>query len=613
MSGTGLDPDTKTGRLQTIACDTTYRDWTLPMHQFAPILQDFVIFLAAAGILVPVLKRFSITPVLGFIVIGIAIGPNGLAQYAEALPWLDYITISDAHDIAVFAELGVVFLLFMIGLELSFARLNAMRGLVFGFGGVQVALTAVVIGLIAFYFGNSSQAAVLIGASLALSSTAIVMQLLVESKRLATPVGRASFSVLLFQDLAVVPILFLANTFGASQGGSVAAGLALALGEAVVVIALIVLIGRIVVRPLLHLVGGAKSRELFMAVVLFAIIGTAVFTEQAGLSLALGAFLAGLLLAETEYRHQIEVDVEPFKGLLLGLFFVSVGMSLDLSVLFADPVRILVCVVGLYALKSAIIYVLARLKGLPREVAAESALLLGQGGEFAFVILSVALALGIVEGPAVQFILVVTILSMMVTPFMATAARRLGARLTPAPSGDGVEALAPPEVDPDHLKGHVVIAGFGRVGQLLGDLLATQRIPFIALDLDIASVSKHRAEDRPVYFGNGNDPHILEKLGIDQASELVVTIDDHQAAEAIVTTAKERWPDLAIVVRARDRAHARRLLAKGATSIVVETIEASLDLAEVVFTRAGVGGDAARQIVADRRQLERAAITEQGA
>lgn len=578
------------------------------MHHYAEVLQDFIVFLAVAGILVPLMKRLALSPVLGFIVIGVIIGPNGLGQFAETLPALSFITISDAQGIAIFAELGVVFLLFMIGLELSFERLSAMRGLVFGLGGAQVAITGLAIGLIAYAFGNSAEAATLIGACLALSSTAIVTQLLIENKRLATPVGRSSFSVLLFQDLAVVPILFLASAFGGESGGGVLSGLGFALFEAVVVIALIVVIGRIIVRPLLHSVGAAQSRELFMAVVLLAIIGTATLTERAGLSLALGAFLAGLLLAETEYRHQIEVDVEPFKGLLLGLFFLSVGMSLDIGEIAGDPLTIFASVVGLYALKSAILYALARAAGLPRAVAVETSLLLGQGGEFAFVVLSLALALGVVAEPVVQFMLVVTILTMLATPFVARAARAMGARLASsgpeAPDG----ALTPPQTQPGTLGEHVVIAGYGRIGQLLGDLLGEQRIPYVALDLDVATVSKLRALDSAVYYGDAKDPHILEKLSVENAAALVVTMDDHKASEQIVAAAAERWPHIPIVVRARDKPHALRLLATGAGSVVLETVEASLDLAEIVFARTGIGSEAARQIVADRRQVERDAM-----
>lgn len=579
------------------------------MHQHSAILQDIIVFLAAAGLFVPLMKRFAVSTVLGFIVIGFVIGPNGLARLTDALPWLSYVTITDAKGMSTFAELGVVFLLFMIGLELSVERLMAMKNLVFGFGAAQVAVTAVVIGLTAFAWANPPEIAILVGASLALSSTAIVMQLLIEQQRLATPVGRKSFAVLLFQDLAVVPILFLVGILGAKSGGGIVTGLALALLQAFAVIAAILLAGRLLIRPLFHFVGSAKSRELFMAVVLLVVIGTAALTEKAGLSLALGAFLAGLLLSETEFRHQIEVDVEPFKGLLLGLFFMTVGMSLDLAAVLADPIRIIGSAVGLYMLKAAIVYGLARLWGIARETAVETALLLGQGGEFAFVVLALAASLSLIEPDRMQFFLLVTILTMLATPLVAQFARRVAPRFAQVSDAPVTEGLTPPPAPTGELADHVIVAGYGRVGQLLGSMLETQRIPHVALDLDLSTVARFRGEDRLVYFGNASDPHVLERLCIEDAMALVVTMDDREAAEHIVKSARERWPHLPVVARARDRAHAKRLLSKGATSVVPETIEASLDLAEVVFGHAGITAEASRQIVADRRQFERAELT----
>ncbi|MEO1281982.1 MAG: cation:proton antiporter [Pseudomonadota bacterium] len=579
------------------------------MHHSADILHDVIIFLVAAGLLVPIIQRFAISPVLAFIVIGLFIGPFGLGSLSDDYPWLSGLVITNLDGVQTFAELGVVFLLFMIGMELSIERLISMRVLVFGLGGLQVLLTSIAIGSIAYAFGNTPEASIVIGACLALSSTAIVMQLLIESHRLATPTGRKSFSILLFQDLAVVPILFLTGIFGETGNSSMIAGLGLALVKAAAVIGLIFLIGRLVIRPIFHFVGAAKSRELFMAMVLLAIIGTAVLTEQAGLSLALGAFLAGLLLAETEYRHQIEVDVEPFKGLLLGLFFMSVGMSLDLSAVLNDPIRIVASVIGLFILKSTIIYALARLFGVANPVATETALLLGQGGEFAFVVLSVALTLNVVPKDTAQFILIVAALSMLVTPVVARFAKWMNAKLTPPDDPAATHNLTPPDPTGDELDGHIIVAGYGRVGQLLGSLLDNQRIPYVGLDLDIATVSKYRNLDCPIYFGNAHRPEILNKLNINNASAFVVTMDNHEAAAEIVKSVRAGYPNLPIIVRARDKEHALELLDNGATSVVPETVEASLDLAEVVFGKVGIGAETARQIVADRRQIERAALT----
>ena len=580
------------------------------MHQHAALIQDVIIFLIAAGFLVPIMQRLTISPVLGFIVTGLVIGPYGLGRFTDTVPWLSYVVITDAEGVRTFAELGVVFLLFMIGLELSVERLISMRNLVFGLGGLQVVLTSIVIGLIAFAFGNSTQAAIVLGSCLALSSTAIVMQLLIETKRLATPTGRVSFSILLFQDLAVVPILFLTGVLGETSSNGMAAGLIIALSKAAFVICVIFLIGRLVVRPLFRFVGTTKSRELFMAMVLLAIIGTAVITERAGLSLALGAFLAGLLLSETEYRHQIDVDVEPFKGLLLGLFFMSIGLSLDLTAVWQDPLRIVASIIGLLAIKSVIIYGLARAFGVARPIAAESALLLGQGGEFAFIVLALALTLSVVTNDVAQFVLLVTIVSMLITPILSRFARQVGVYLTPPASAESAATgLAPPEVSDGLLLNHVIIAGYGRVGQLLGSLLESQRVAHVAIDVDVATAAKFRSKGRPVYYGDASQTDILQRLGMNDAASFVVTMDDRNAAEEIVAAVRAAYPAMPIIARARDREHGLKLLEKGATSVVPETIEASLDLAEVVFCNVGIGAEASRQIIADRRQLERAALS----
>ena len=378
-------------------------------------LQDAVIFLAAAGIVIPLVKRLHISPVLGFLLIGLAIGPFGLARLADAYPWLSYVLITDVNGVRALAELGVVFLLFMIGLELSLERLWAMRRLVFGMGSTQILVSAIVIGLIAWGWGNSVEASVLLGASLALSSTAIVMQLLIEQGRFGTNVGQGTFGILLAQDIAVVPILFLVSAFGAQQGGSLAAGLGIALAEAVFAVALILGVGRFLIRPLFRFVADAESPELFMAVTLLVIIATASLTHAAGLSAALGAFLAGILLAESEYRHEIEVNIEPFKGLLLGLFFMSVAMGIDLFEIMSNPVWIALSVAGLIGIKALIVAVVARGFGFGNGQAVEMGLLLGQGGEFAFLVLGLAVGFQLLPGDTAQFMLIVVGATMFLT------------------------------------------------------------------------------------------------------------------------------------------------------------------------------------------------------
>ncbi|MGD9828429.1 MAG: cation:proton antiporter [Hyphomicrobiaceae bacterium] len=574
------------------------------MHIEALKLQQVLVFLVAAGLVVPLISRLRVSPVLGFLVVGLVIGPYGLARFTEMLPWLRHAVIGDVEGVRALAELGVVFLLFMIGLELSLPRLWSMRRLVFGLGGAQVVVTGIVIGAIAACFDNTLAAVIVLGACFALSSTAIVVQLLSESRRLGTSTGRVSFAILLMQDLAVLPILFLVSALAAQKGGSTVLAFLWAMTQAGLAVAAILLLGRLVIRPLFRMVGKTASREMLLALVLLVIIGTAVGTSQIGLSMALGAFLAGLLFAETEYRHAIEVDIEPFKGLLLGLFFVSVGMGLDITEVIREPFWIAASVAGLVLVKGAILYALTRLFGEPRSVAAESALLLAQGGEFAFLIVGLAHSLAILPTRTSQFMLVVTGLSMLATPLLATLARRLGSRLETAESpGDTLNAGLPGD-----LSGHVIVAGYGRVGQLLGSVLDGHGLLHVALDNDMRLVARFREQRACTFFGDASHPDMLEKLGAGRAAALVVTMDSPQAAERVVAAARRQWPALAIVARARDPGHARRLIALGATSVVPETTEASLQLVERVLTGVGVPVDAARQIIDVRRDREEAEV-----
>jgi monovalent cation:proton antiporter-2 (CPA2) family protein len=569
-------------------------------------LHEVIVFLAAAGIVVPLIHRLGVGPVLGFLAVGLVIGPFGLTRFVEDLPWLTYIVISDLDGVRALAELGVVFLLFMIGLELSIDRMWAMRHSVFGLGSAQVVVTGTVIAGIASQFDNTLPAAIVLGAGFALSSTAIVIQLLAENRRLGTATGQTSFAVLLLQDLAVLPILFMVAAFAAPNGGSIALAFAAALGQAALAVGVILVLGRVVVRPLFRLVGSAGSREIFLAAVLLVIIGTAIATEEAGLSMALGAFLAGLLFAETEYRYQIEVDIEPFKGLLLGLFFVSVGMGIDIVQIAAKPFWLAASVAGLFVVKGSIFYGLARLFGRPRAVALESALLLGQGGEFGFLVVGLALSLGLMPKDTAQFMLIVTGLTMVATPLVARVARRLAGTLE-AWEASGRRA------DLDLLAnfgGHVIVAGYGRVGQMLSSVLDAQGLPHVGIDTDTDLVASFRHKGASVFFGDARRLDILRRVNIEHALALVVTMDSPRAAEGVVAAAHRNWPDLPIYARARDGAHATRLLAQGATHVIPETIEASLQLSEMVLMCAGVPGDAARHLIDVRRQAEQMMLDE---
>lgn len=455
-----------------------------------PHLREIILFFAAAGIVVPFLHRLRISPVLGYLIVGGIIGPYGLGLFTDDVPWLSNMVISDLQGVQTLAELGVIFLMFMIGLDLSLDRLWAMRRWVFGLGSLQVLVTAVVIGAIARGFGNSPGASMVLGACLALSSTAIVMQLLIERRQLTTPLGRSSFSILLMQDLAVVPILFLVGVLGAKMDDGLELALVFALGKAALVIVGIYMIGRMVVHPLFHMVARARNVEMFMAATLLMVIGSASITGLAGLSMALGAFLAGLLLAETEFRHEIEVNIEPFKGLLLGLFFMSVGMGIDYRIVGHEALWISATVLGLFLLKSIITASLCLIFGLPRHTSLEAGLLLGQGGEFAFVVVGLAMTLKLIPADLGQFMLIVTGLTMVVTPLVAHTAGRLAARLesraTTVFQEGNLEQLG-------EIEGHVIIAGYGRVGHILGRTLDADGIPFLALDTNSNGVAHARS------------------------------------------------------------------------------------------------------------------------
>ena len=576
------------------------------MHVETLNLREVMVFLFAAGIIVPLVRRLRISPVFGFLVVGLAIGPHGVARFADALPWLHYAVITDLAGVRPLAELGVVFLLFMIGLELSLDRLWAMRRRVFGLGGAQVVVTSAVIAVIASFFDNTLAAAVVLGAGFALSSTAIVMQLLSENRRLGTATGRTSFAILLCQDLAVLPILFLVGALAAQSDASVLAAFAWAIGQALVAVVAILAIGRLVIRPVFRFVGSTASREMFLAFVLLVIVGTALATEKVGLSMALGAFLAGLLFAETEYRHEIEVDIEPFKGLLLGLFFVSVGMSIDIAQVAAKPLWLIASVFGLYLVKSPIVYALARWFGEPRPVALEAGLLLGQGGEFTFLVIGMAYGLGLIPNDTAQFMLIVTGMTMIATPPVAHFARKL---VVAAEAREAERGQRDTDI-PTGLSGHVIVVGYGRVGQMLGSVLAAQEIPHVGLDTDADLVAHFRAAGGSIFYGDASRQDMLRKFGADQAAALVVTMDSPQTAEHVVETVRRHWPELVIYARARDRAHAARLIARGASHAIPETIEASLQLGEMVLMGVGVPDQAARRIIEARRQAEQSAIDE---
>lgn len=548
-----------------------------------PYLREAIILLISSVVVVAALHRLRISPVLGYLVAGMAIGPAGLAL------------IGHVEAVRTFSELGVVFLLFMMGLDLSFERLKALRRLVFGLGGLQVLLSAAAIAGAVYALGFRGPEMVVIGGALALSSTAVVLQVLIDRGEMASRLGRVCFAVLLLQDLAVVPLLVIVNVLGS---GAEALGLALALtsAKAAVAVAVILLLGRYALRGPLRAVAATRSSELFMAFALLVVLGTGWLTHIAGLSMALGAFLAGLLLAETEFRHQVETDIGPFKGLLIGLFFMAVGMSIDADVVAGAPLALLGAVIGLIALKAVIVAILCQAFGLPRAVALRAGLLLGPGGEFAFVILTTAIARQVLDDATAQFLLAATTLSILLTPGLAALSASLARRLDSA-QADGIDEASRSAED------HVVIAGFGRVGQTVATLLGEQEVSFVALDLDPGRVKEWRARGVPVFYGDASREDVLEKIGLSKAAALIITIDDPEAARRTLASIKRKSPRLPIFVRAHDASHLRELQKLGATAVVPETLESSLTLARYALEALGTPAEAAERLAAEVRAV----------
>jgi CPA2 family monovalent cation:H+ antiporter-2 len=570
------------------------------------VYSDALVVLGTAGIVVPIVSRLGFSPILGFLGAGAILGPLGLGSLIGPFPVLYWFTVGDAKNVDGIAELGIVFLLFLIGLELSFHRLLTMRRLVFGLGGLQVLITTALLAGVAVFFGMNTSEAIILGSCLSLSSTAIVLELLSKQERLTTNVGRASLSVLLAQDLAVIPVLMFISLLAAGPGGSVLASLGTALLQAVVAVTVIVVFGRVLLRPLFRLVASARSTELFIAAVLFVIIAAGVIANQAGLSMALGAFIAGLLLAETEYRKAIEATIAPFKGLLLGIFFFTVGMDIDVRELLREPLLLIAGVAGLIAVKSALLIGLGKLFRLSWPVAVETGLLLGPGGEFAFVGVGMATALGVIDPRLAGFTLAVTSITMALTPLLSFVARRFGARLRASATMTSELTTRPAAGG----QKHAIVVGYGRVGKVVCGLLKEHGIPFIAADSDAAIVTRDRREGHDVYYGNAADPKFLETCGLATAAGVIITIHTHAIIDDVVEHVRAMRPDVMIVSRARDTDHARHLYELGATDAVPETVEASLQLSEAALVGLGVAAGPVIASIHEKRDEIRRALQE---
>ena len=548
--------------------------------------REALLFLATASVVVPLFHRLHVSPVLGFLLAGACLGPFGLGRLAQKHPFLAPLAIADVEQVARVAEFGLVFLLFMIGLELSWERLVRMRRLAFGLGLAQVFVCGAALAAVGhFWFGLDLAPAILMGAALAMSSTAIVIAVLAETRHLNKTPGRAAFAVLLTQDLMVAPLLFFVTVLADAKAGLTGVAIFWTFLPALVVLGALILGGRLLLRPLFRLVAAAQSTELFMAACLLVVVGSGVASAAAGFSMGLGAFIAGLLLAETEFRREIEITIEPFKGLLLGVFFVSIGAGLDIGVVLRDPIPIALNACGLVALKALVIFVLARAFRLTGAVGGEVALLLAPGGEFAFVLLTSAIGAGVLPGGQGADAMVVVTLSMFAIPALGRLGASFARAKTPAELQAEFAHLAP---EGDVASGRVVIIGFGRVGALVGEMLKRHDIPFVAIDDAVELVASRRDEGVDIYWGSATRRELLLACGVAQARALVVTVPNPGAAEEIVRLAHEARADMTIVARARDAGHATRLYEAGASDAIPETIEASLQLAETVLVDIGV-------------------------
>jgi CPA2 family monovalent cation:H+ antiporter-2 len=552
------------------------------------LFRPALVVLGAAAVVIPVFHRLKLSPVLGFILVGLVVGPSGLGSLAGRWPWLEWFTLSDTERIAPIAELGVVMLMFMIGLELSLPRLRAMRRYVFVLGPLQMVLCTAVVagGLLLMRQGWTG--AMVLGVALAMSSTAVVLQVLADRRELDAPMGRAALGVLLFQDLAAVPILVVVGVLGSdagAHGGQVQgmAGLAWIILRAVATVLALLLVGRMVLRPLFRSVARTASPDLFVAACLLVVLGTSLIAAAAGLTPALGALVAGLLLAETEFRRQIEAVIDPFKGLLIGVFLISVGMSLEVGRILANPWQVLGLSAALVAAKAAVIGGLVLGFRLGWRAALPAGLLLAPGGEFGFVVISLGITGGLIDPAAGALALIVVAVGLAVIPALGGLGDRLARRMARVPH----ELMLPEEGA--EATPRVIIGGYGRVGRTVSELLDTHRIPWIAVDSDPDEVAALRAQGRrQVFWGDLANPELLAHLHLNAARALVVTMTDPDAVDALVSLARAARSDLHIIVRARDDRHAAHVYGLGATGAVPETIEASLQLSEAVLADLGV-------------------------
>lgn len=563
-------------------------------------MSDALVILGAAGIVIPVFNRYRITPVIGFILVGLLVGPFGLGRHVFDHPWLSYVTITDPDGLDVFAEFGIILLLFSIGLELSFSRLWEMRRMVFGLGSLELIVIGSALTFIFAAIGQPFAGALSLGLALALSSTALVLKITATT----TPVGRAALSMLLFEDIALVPIIFLLGALAphAAEGG-VGNLLSTLLWGSLVVGGLLVF-GRYLLPPLFAQAARTKSPELFLAASLLVVILASLLTAAVGLSPIVGALVAGLLIAETEYHAEVEQITEPFKGLALGVFLITIGMSIDLLVVWEYLGTILIATVGVILLKAVVTGLLLRLMGARRGTATETGILMSSPSETTLIVLSAAASAQLIQPGTAQFWQIVTAIGLTVTPLLSLFGKIAARRV------DGVDAPHQPADSAG--KPPTIIVGFGRVGRLVADMLTEHGRPYIAVDSDTDLVSEGRRLGYSVAFGDAGRGDAMLRLGADEAAAVILTMDEPVTAQRIVRKLRQQHPNLPIVTRARDAVHAGQLYRAGATHAVPETLESSLQLSEAVLVETGVAMGPVIASIHAKRDEFREMIMEQG-
>jgi monovalent cation:H+ antiporter-2, CPA2 family len=561
---------------------------------------DTLVILGAAGLVIPAFARFRISPVIGFILVGALVGPFGLGTIVGQYPWLYYITISDAHSIEPFAEFGIILLLFSIGLELSFKRLWTMRTLVFGVGAAELLGAGVILGALLYLTGLSTGGSIGLGLALALSSTALVIPI----AGTTSAVGRAAFAMLLFEDLALVPIIFGLGALAPTTGGDGAWALLRTLGLGILTVGILFLAGRILLPRMFAQAARTKSPELFLAASLLVVIVASLATSAAGLSPIVGALIAGLLIAETEYHGEVEAITAPFKGLALGVFLITVGMRLDLGFVLSNWAQLLGASVLVMAVKVGVTMGLLRLSGARPATAAETGLLMASPSETTLIVLGVAGAAGLITQGTASFWTTVTAIGLTATPLLAKAGRVVADRIE---RGRGVEVA---DAELEKVSNGAVIIGFGRVGRTIADMLRRHDQPYIGVDADIDNVNAARRDGYHVLFGDVTRSELVDQLNLGHAKALVLTMDDPVLTVRLAKRVRGWVPDLPIIARARDAAHAAELYKAGVSDAVPEALESSLQLSEAVLVDLGMGVGPVIASIHEKRDEMRKTIKE---